>query len=131
MRERYGLDFGTSNSSIAIHRDGRVQVLPVDPSSANPRLASSVLFVDRQGQSWIGAEAIKVFVERNAGREIVRKRVSSGKIIETVFGDEYVTFDADTTIPGRFFQAIKRTRERMCLAGSILSSNSPPKCSVR
>ncbi len=107
MRERYGLDFGTSNSSIAIHRNGGVQVLPVDPSSVNPRLASSVLFVDRQGQSWIGAEAIKVFVERNSGREIVRKRVSSGKIIETVFGDEYVTFDADTTIPGRFFQAIK------------------------
>ncbi len=107
MNLRYGLDFGTSNSSIALCRDGRVGVLPVDPAAQNPSLVSSVLFIDRQGQSWIGAEAIRVFVERNTGREIVRRRVSSGKIIETVFGDEYVQFDADVNIPGRFFQAIK------------------------
>jgi len=107
MDERYGLDFGTSNSSIAIAQDGAVRVLPVDPSSANPGVTSSVLFVDNKGNASVGSEAIRNFVEKNTGRKIVRRRVSSGKTIETTFGEEFVQFDADVDLPGRFFQAIK------------------------
>ena len=44
---------------------------------------------------------------KNTGRRIVRKRVSSGKLIDTVFGTEMVQFEADVDLPGRFFQAIK------------------------
>lgn len=104
---RYGLDFGTSNSAVALAQGNSVRVFPVDPSAANPTVASSVLFVDRAGNSFVGAEAIRVFVERNTGREIQRKRVTSGQLIETAFGQEYVTFDADVDVPGRFFQAMK------------------------
>ncbi len=107
MTHRYGLDFGTSNSAIALAQNGAVKIFPIDAHAENPTVASSVLFIDRAGNSFIGAEAIEVFVERNTGREIQRKRVSSGQLIETVFGQEYVTFDADVDAPGRFFQAIK------------------------
>jgi hypothetical chaperone protein len=107
MEEKYGLDFGTSNSSIAVQQHGYVRALPVDPSSANPAVTSSVLFIDQGGKSFIGSEAIRLFVEKNTGRKIVRKRVASGKTIDTVFGAELVQFDADVDLPGRFFQAIK------------------------
>lgn len=107
MIPRYGLDFGTSNSAIALAQNGAVKIFPIDARAANPAIASSVLFIDRAGNSFIGAEAIEVFVARNTGREIQRKRVSTGQVIETVFGEEYVQFDADVDVPGRFFQAIK------------------------
>ncbi|HEY5903003.1 MAG TPA: Hsp70 family protein [Anaerolineales bacterium] len=107
MDEIYGLDFGTSNSSIAVQQHGYVRALPVDPSAANPAVVSSVLFIDQAGGSFIGSEAVRLFVEKNTGRKIVRKRVSSGKLIDTVFGTEMVQFEADVDLPGRFFQAIK------------------------
>lgn len=107
MIQRYGLDFGTSNSAIALSRDGAVKVFSIDPRAQNPAVASSVLFIDRGGNSFIGAEAIEVFVARNTGREIQKRRVTSGQLIDTVFGQEYVQFDADVDVPGRFFQAIK------------------------
>ena len=107
MDEKYGLDFGTSNSSIAILQHGYVRALPVDPSALNPAVTSSVLFMDDRGGSFIGAEAIRLFVEKNTGRQIVRRRVSSGKLIDTAYGQELVQFDADVDLPGRFFQAIK------------------------
>lgn len=103
----YGLDFGTSNSAIAAFQNGGVILAPIDPTAANPQVASSVLFIDRAGNSFVGAEAIQVFVERNTGREIQRKRVTSGQLIDTAYGQEWVQFDADVDVPGRFFQAIK------------------------
>lgn len=104
---RYGLDFGTSNSAIAVHRNGVTTLLPADPASAVPGVAPSVLFMARDGETFIGSEAIREFVGRNAGREIVRTRVNTGKIIWTHYGDEFVQFDADMDQPGRFFQSFK------------------------
>ena len=104
---RYGLDFGTSNSSIALADGGRVRLLPIDPSAPDPSVAPTVLFIARGGGISIGHEAVREFVARNAGREIVRKRVNTGKIISTHYGDEFVQFDADVDAPGRFFQSLK------------------------
>ncbi len=107
MPESYGLDFGTTNSSIAIAQEGSIRVLPVDPAASNPAVVSSVLYVDQAGTASIGAQAIRQFVRENRGREIVRRLVGSGKTIETVFGTENVQFDVDVNMPGRLFQAIK------------------------
>lgn len=107
MTHCYGLDFGTSNSAVAAPHNGAVRLYPIDPHAANPDVASSVLFIDRAGNSFVGAQAIQVFVERNTGREIQRKRVTSGQVIETAYGQELVQFDADIDAPGRFFQSIK------------------------
>jgi molecular chaperone DnaK (HSP70) len=37
MADIYGLDFGTSNSSIAIANGSAVTVLPIDPTAASGR----------------------------------------------------------------------------------------------
>ncbi|MGE5251686.1 MAG: Hsp70 family protein [Bacteroidota bacterium] len=118
MDEIYGLDFGTSNSSIAVQQHGYVRALPVDPSAPNPAVASSVLFVDQAGGSFIGSEAIRLFVEKNTGRKIVKRRVASGKLIDTVYGQEFVQFDADVDLPGRFFQAIKSSLSNELFEGT-------------
>ncbi|MBI5879524.1 MAG: Hsp70 family protein [Chloroflexi bacterium] len=106
-RLRYGLDFGTSNSAIALAGIGAARVLPIDPAAPDPVVAPTVLFITREGDGLIGHEAIRAFVTRNAGREIVRKRVNTGQIISTHYGDEFVQFDADVDAPGRFFQSLK------------------------
>lgn len=118
MRESYGLDFGTSNSSIAIARGGSIDVLPVDPAAGNPAVLSSVLYVDHTGKACIGSEAIRQFVDENRGREIIRRRVASGKTIETVFGTENVQFDVDVDMPGRLFQAIKHALPNRLFEGT-------------
>ncbi|MBI3734868.1 MAG: Hsp70 family protein [Chloroflexi bacterium] len=104
---RYGLDFGTSNSSIAVAVDGQARLIAIDPLAPNPAVASSVLYIGRDGSAHIGAEATREFVARNAGREIVRTRVNTGKIVSTFYGDEWVQFDADVQQPGRFYQSLK------------------------
>jgi hypothetical chaperone protein len=104
---RYGLDFGTSNSAIAITENGAARLLPIDPLAPNPGVAPSVLFITREGDAYIGGEAIQKFVALNTGREIVKTRVNTGKIVNTFYGDEWVQFDADVALPGRFFQSLK------------------------
>jgi hypothetical chaperone protein len=103
----YGFDFGTSNSAIALAEHGAARLLLIDPAGATPTIAPSVLFIAREGDAFAGSEAIAEFVSRNAGREIVRTRVNSGKIVNTHYGEEWVQFDADVELPGRFFQSLK------------------------
>ena len=108
MDEKYGLDFGTSNSSIAILQHGYLRALPVDPSALNPavtsfRSCSSIIAVvpssarKRSVCSW----------RRTPGARSSASGVSSGKLVDTDYGPEHVQFDADVDMPGRFFQAIK------------------------
>src|SRR6266571_5576778 len=107
---RYGLDFGTSNSAIAIADQGVARLLPIDPLAPNPAVTPSVLFVERDdGASYIGVEAIELFVALNSGREIVKTRVNTGKVIENFYNEMrqifIAKFDADLDLPGRFFQS--------------------------
>jgi len=104
---RYGLDFGTSNSAIGLYRDGRVELAPVDPLAPNPGTVRTLLWIGRDGNVEIGEAAVRAFVAANAGRQIRRSRVWYNELIATEFGDEYIQFDADVDIPGRFFQALK------------------------
>src|SRR5689334_6540321 len=63
-----GLDFGTSNSALALP-DGRV--LPLDASADNPRLFRSVLFFpDEERTTYVAAEAIARYLDDPSGRFI-------------------------------------------------------------
>jgi hypothetical chaperone protein len=63
-----GVDFGTSNSAVALP-GGRV--LPIDPEASEPRLFRSVLFFPEEERTlFAGAEAIARYLEDNAGRFI-------------------------------------------------------------
>jgi hypothetical chaperone protein len=63
-----GLDFGTSNSAVALP-DGRV--LTVDPRAELPQLFRSVLFFpEEETSTFVAAEAIERYLEEGAGRFI-------------------------------------------------------------
>src|SRR6476469_7224737 len=63
-----GVDFGTSNSALALP-DGRV--LALDPSADNARLFRSVLFFpDEERASLVASEAIARYLDDPAGRFI-------------------------------------------------------------
>ena len=63
-----GLDFGTSNSAVALPSG---QVLPIDPGAFSPRLFRSVLFFPEEGRaSLAGHAAIEEYLHRSEGRFI-------------------------------------------------------------
>ena len=63
-----GLDFGTSNSAMALPTG---EVLPLDARAGQPRLLRTVLFFPEESQEVLaGHEAIERYLEDNAGRFI-------------------------------------------------------------
>lgn len=63
-----GLDFGTSNSAVALPTG---EVLPIDPAALQPRLFRSVLFFPEETREvFAGHEAISQYLDDNAGRFI-------------------------------------------------------------
>ena len=57
----YGIDFGTSNSAVAIAYPDRVDVLPIGPTQSSRTLPSFV-YLHRSGKREAGAEGVKTFL---------------------------------------------------------------------
>ncbi|MBI4639341.1 MAG: Hsp70 family protein [Candidatus Tectomicrobia bacterium] len=108
---RIGLDFGTSNSSVAIFDGKQVRFLPIDRSGRDPSILRSFLYITREGERVIGQEAIDFYLEQNIGREIVLTRKSLGQITQAFAEVGTVTIDVhamvDEDMPGRLFQSLK------------------------
>ena len=63
MSAIFGLDFWTTNSSLAVFRDGDIQVLDIDPISPSRKSLKSVLFFDEEGDVFVGQEAVNHYLE--------------------------------------------------------------------
>ena len=121
-----GVDFGTTNSSAAIVRDGEPHVLTLDDNNDQPRSLPSLLYIARDGECIIGRAAADAFIERNVGREVITKKVQLDVDIEGYVGGELDKEDGyrppedgapteavrahalvEVNSPGRLFQSIK------------------------
>jgi len=121
-----GLDFGTTNSSVALSDGRRVEVLPLDPANDNPRSLPSLLYISSDGERLVGRTAANTFIERNVDREVILKRVDLGVSIEGYVASEpdksesyrppedeaaaeavraHATVEVNS--PGRLFQSLK------------------------
>lgn len=107
---RFGLDFGTSNTSLAMWDGSTSTVLPLDPlaGAAMP----TVLYVRRDGTSIVGRPAIEAYLADNRGRgPIKREYVSLGVRLESSNPFQRRGVEAmiltDVSSPGRLFQALK------------------------
>lgn len=107
---RFGLDFGTSNTTLAVERDGAVSVLALDPDAG--ATMPTVLYVRRDGSAIVGRAATLAFLSDNAARGPVtrefkllgvRMRSSDNKQQSMVEAHIYT----DQASPGRFFQSLK------------------------
>ena len=121
-----GIDFGTSNSSVALVEDGAVRVLPIDPLNDSPTSLPSLLYISRDGEEIVGRAAADTFIERNVDREVLVRAVELGVHIDGYVGGEMdnefgavrkegdemteaVTARAmvEVNSPGRLFQSLK------------------------
>jgi len=110
-----GLDFGTSNSSIARLHDGRIHLFELDPGSVNPRMLRSFIFINRAQDRYVGTEAVQQYQEVETGRAVywesksmgqVQMVVGSGGSSPIVYWDDLMV-QIDTAAQGRLIQSIK------------------------
>jgi hypothetical chaperone protein len=108
---RIGLDFGTTNSGAAVFDDQRVHVFPLDPTSLDPTVIRSTLYITRDHQVFIGQEAIDTYYRQNIGRpsRMVRQYIGEVEMtfaeIGTFIKDVYIMVDELT--PGRLLYSLK------------------------
>jgi hypothetical chaperone protein len=107
---RFGLDFGTSNTSLAVWDGATSTVLPIDPLAG--QAMPTILYVRRDGSSSVGRPAIEAYLEDNRSRgPIKREYVSLGVKLESSNKYQRGPVEAliltDVASPGRLFQALK------------------------
>jgi hypothetical chaperone protein len=70
MSIAFGIDFGTTNSSLAANHNGEVRLIDVEEylegeDGINPKLLRSVLYFDDERQVFIGRKAIAQYIGDN------------------------------------------------------------------
>ncbi len=109
---KIGIDFGTTNTSVALVDDaGQVQVLPIDAAANSPTSMRTMLYIERDGAIHIGADAIHTYYAQNVGRipRLTKQWVGEIEIVITEGGtvvlDAFTDVDADA--PGRLLHSLK------------------------
>lgn len=123
-----GLDFGTTNSSLAVSDGSRTWVLPLDMFNDIATSLPSLLYITNEGEQIVGRAAANAFIERNVDREVKLEQVDLGLAIEAYVGSEpdksegyrprdlhnpqviegvRATATVEVNSPGRLFQSLK------------------------
>jgi len=121
-----GMDFGTTNSGMAVY-DGRdVTVLPLDPSNTNPRILRTAIYITNEQALHIGRDAVDRYYEQNIGRVVKTRKVWIGEI-EVYAEDMYYVTDAyawvDVSEPGRLLLSIKSRLREEDHPGAVIGQN--------
>lgn len=118
-----GMDFGTTNSGMAAY-DGRdVNVLPIDPSAPNPRVARTALYITNEQAVTIGRAAVDLYFEHNIGRPVRMQKIWVGElevIADLVYYVTDVYVYADALSPGRLFLSIKTGLRDVNYPGTVI-----------
>jgi hypothetical chaperone protein len=105
-----GIDFGTSNSSIAVSLDKNISLVPVEGTSVTT--PSAMFFLRKGNVPFYGREAMNQFLSRQPGR-LMRslKRVLGTPIMKqgTMVNGEHMKFDQ---IIATFLQNLKEKAEQ-------------------
>jgi hypothetical chaperone protein len=121
MSIRVGIDFGTSNSGVAVYDGRRVRLLPVDPKNVLPEVVKTVLYITREYRASIGQEAVENYYHDNVNRQRRFVRQWAGEI--DVYGaDMHYVRDifvyVDELKPGRLLQYLKTALRKDNYAGT-------------
>lgn len=110
MTLKVGLDFGTSNSGVAVYDGQRVKLLPLDPKSVLPEVVKTVLYITRDYRSSIGQEAVESYYRDNVNRQRRYVKQWAGEI-DVRGADMHYVRDiyvyVDELQPGRLLQYLK------------------------
>ncbi len=118
-----GMDFGTTNSGMAMYNGRSVNLVPLDPSNRNPNVARTALYVTNDHSLAIGRGAVGQYFSQNIGRSVKMQRVWLGEI-EVYASEIYYVTDAyawiDVFSPGRLFLSIKTGLRNADYAGTVI-----------
>ncbi|MFN2206266.1 MAG: Hsp70 family protein [Candidatus Promineifilaceae bacterium] len=121
-----GMDFGTTNSGMAVYDGHDVNVLPLDPANTNPRILRTALYITNEQALHIGRSAVDLYYEQNIGRVVKTRKVLIGEI-EVYGGDMYYVTDAyawiDVSEPGRLLLSIKSRLREEDHPGAVVGQN--------
>ncbi len=110
-----GIDFGTTNSSVA-HFDGeRLRPIQLDPGNDNEKVLPSLIYIKRDFEALLGSHAAAAYLQHETGRRPIWERRRMGAIEMIVGGPgsspiEYMhdIYDmVDIAAQGRLLQSIK------------------------
>ena len=110
MSARVGIDFGTSNSGVALFEHGQVRLLPIDRKNVLPEVVKTVLYVTRDYRCSIGQEAIELYYRDNVNRQRRYVKQWAGEIDFRGADMHYVRdifVYVDELKPGRLMQYLK------------------------
>jgi hypothetical chaperone protein len=110
MSLKVGIDFGTSNSGVAVYDGQYVRLLPVDPKNVLPEVIKTVLYITKDYQCYLGQEAVENYYRDNVNRQRRYVKQWAGEI--DVYGaDMHYVRDifvyVDELKPGRLLQYLK------------------------
>jgi hypothetical chaperone protein len=88
----YGIDFGTSNSTISVARNVGIETLAIDGDATSPEIMRSILYFDpTENKVFFGEDAIQGYLNDIAlGRSSEKKQIFTGKYIKVdkpIIGD--------------------------------------------
>jgi len=72
-----GVDFGTTNSSVAVSDGVSARVLHLDDGNDPGTSLPSLLYITRDGESIVGRAAANAFIDRNVDREVILKQIEA------------------------------------------------------
>ncbi len=121
-----GMDFGTTNSGMAVYDGRSVNILPLDPANSNPRVARTALYITNEQQIYIGRDALNRYWAQNVGRPVKTKKVWIGEIEIRGADMHYVTdvyVYVDVFSPGRLLLSIKTSLRDSDYPGTIIGQH--------
>ena len=68
----FGLDFGTTNSALAVNEGGAVRIIDADPFNTTGKTLRSILFFDKASHVYVGQEAISHYIEDDATGRLIQ-----------------------------------------------------------
>ncbi|MBU0708582.1 Hsp70 family protein [Patescibacteria group bacterium] len=136
----YGLDFGTTNSVIAVKKENsdRVEVIPADPfGNDKDRILRSLLYIRKKNQEkFVGSLAINNYLKDSRNRKPARFKVFDTGQKATIpipnphggffYYETDITYREDINKPGQLIQALKTSlregfNQQVNLFGEIFS----------
>src|SRR4030042_3699718 len=105
-----GIDFGTSNSGVAIYKGDLIHVLPIDSNNLVPEVVKTILYITRDYRHLIGQEAVELYYKQNINRRRRFVKKWTGEIDYHGADMHYVRdvyVYVDELQPGRLMQFIK------------------------
>lgn len=123
-----GIDFGTTNSSLARFDGRQIRYFTLDATNKDPRLLPSLIYITRDHEVIVGFGAARRYIDENVGRPIHYEKRLVGEIEIMVAGtggspivyNEQIYAYEDVEAPGRFLQSIKTVLRDENYAGTFI-----------